>query len=244
MSTQSNIIALNTIKAPVIKGSIESIETNSKGDKTTWLRLAKEIKENGGHIVTSKSNQEYAVEMPSVNFDRDIQWLYDNRELTNIRQWIENKLIEANRPIVALAGAANQSHADIIGDLQSLIAFDTLESARGRTASRLNADQWKIFLPIFTAATKKHFESKGAPESAVKQLVGKWINLCKASIVSFSPIGEVSTYEFLAGLLEATLGEFIEVQPDNESIALFAVTVNEKNKETHGMSEADLSAWE
>jgi hypothetical protein len=230
-------LAINAIKTNVIKGDKVSIETNSKGAKITWLRLKDEIKDNGSYIVTSKDNTEYAAMLPAPDIESGINWLFNNQGLENVRDWFKDQFTRVNRPLIATAGASG-TEVELIGDIESLIAFDTLESARGRKASSLNSDQWKAYSPILADCLKRFFEEKKAQN--VSPLVNKYLNLIKGAIYHFSPIGDNSTMEKASSMIEYTFEWVIGNKPELETIAAFAVTVMENNKKkysTDGESE-------
>ncbi len=234
-----NPLAVVTVKCSVIKATEQKIELNSKKEKTVWLRLDDAIKGNADYIVTSKNNAEFAAKLPSLDIESGIKWLSDNAGLENVRQWFESKLIEVNRPIIALAGASGLNECDLIGDIQSLIAFDTLESARGRKASSLNADQWKAYQPILALCLEKFFKDKNVDSGKLPQLVGKYVHLIKGAVYHFSPVGDDSTMDKVQEMIDLTCEYVIEQKPELESVAAFAVQVCMSNREKYTIEGAD-----
>lgn len=219
---------MKAIKTAVVKAAKTSIEQNSKGDKVTWLRLEDSVKDNSQYIVTSKNNVEYAAVMPKADIQGSLLWLMDNQGLENVTQWFESLFIAANRPILALAGASGFAEAELIGDIESLIAYETLQSARGRKASKFDSDNWKAYSPILSACLKSFFESKKIENTS--PLVNKYLHLIKGAIVHFNPIGDESTMDKAAAMIEYTFEWVVANKPDMEALAAFAVTVMEANK--------------
>lgn len=232
-------LALVTVKCPIIKASEQKIELNSKKEKTIWLRLPESVKSNAAYVVTSKANTEYAAKLPSVDVQAGINWLAQNAELANVREWFESKLIEVNRPIIATAGASGFTECDLIADIQSLIAFDTLESARGRKASSLNADQWKAYQPVLAYCLEKFFADKKIEGGKLTQLVGKYVHLIKGAVYHFSPVGDDSTMDKVQEMIDLTCEYVIEQKPELESIAAFAVQVCMSNREKYTIEGSD-----
>jgi hypothetical protein len=237
-STQGQL-TLATVKCAVIKATAQKIELNSKKEKTVWLRLDDAIKGNADYIVTSKNNAEFAAKLPSLDIESGIKWLADNQGLENVRQWFEAKLIEVNRPIIATAGASGLNECDLIADIQSLIAFDTLESARGRKASSLNAEQWKAYQPILALCLEKFFTDKKVDAGKLAQLVGKYVHLIKGAVYHFSPVGDDSTMDKVQEMIDLTCEYVIEQKPELESVAAFAVQVCMSNREKYTIEGAD-----
>lgn len=220
-------IEMKTVKTGIIKGAKVSIEQNSKGDKVTWLRLAEEIKDNAEYVVTSKNNTEYAAKLDIQDPIAGFAWLQENAGLENVREFWNGLFITANRPIIATAGASGVE-AECVCDIESLVAFETLQSARGRKASKFDADMWKAYSPILADSLRVFFEEKKV--SNVAPLVNKYLHLIKGAIVHFSPIGDNSTMDKAASMIEFTFERVIATKPDMESIAAFAVTVMENNR--------------
>lgn len=219
---------MKAVKTAIVKASKTSIEQNSKGDKVTWLRLADEIKDNNQYIVTSKNNTEYAAVAPKADIQASLLWLMDNQGMTNVNEWFESLFTAVNRPILALAGASGFQDAELIGDIESLIAYETLQSARGRKASKFDSDNWKAYAPILSLCLKKFFEDKKIENTA--PLVNKYLHLIKGAIVHFNPIGDQSTMDKASAMIEFTFDYIVEKMPEMEALGAFAVTVMEANK--------------
>lgn len=223
-------LSINTVKTEVIKAVKTVTEKNSKGESVVWHRLPDEIKGSSEYVNTSKNNVEYAARMPKFDLQGGIQWLFDNQELKNVADWFEAKLIEVNRPILATAGAATQSHCELIGDIESLIAFDTLESARGRKASSLNAEQWKIYHPALALYLKAFFTEKRVPEDKIAPLVNKYVHHVKGAVYHFSPLDE-ATGEKVQEMIDFVCEKILIEKPELETVAAFAVNVMQNNRE-------------
>lgn len=240
MSNEVKTLAVTAIKTDVVKGNVTSIETNSKGEKVTWLRLAEEIKDNAGYIVTSKNNTEYAAKFQQATGDavRSIgAWLAENADMQNVQDWINSLFVTVNRPIIALAGASGLQ-AELIGDIESLVAYETLQTARGRKASKFDGEMWKAYSAVLANCLKLFFEEKKVQN--VQPLVNKYLNLIKGAIVHFSPIGDNGTMDKAASMIEYTFEWIVANKPELETIGAFAVTVMEANKakySTDGESE-------
>lgn len=244
MSNAINVLTMNLVKSEVVKGSIVSNEKNVRGDSVQWLRLSDEYKSGAGWIATSKQNQEFAAYLPPVDVESGIRWLADNASLANVREWFEAKIIAANRPLIANAGAGNLNSVDLVNDIESLIAFDTLETQRGRKASSLNLEQWKAISPLVVDFLRLHYQAAGAPDKAVQQLTNKYLGLIKAVTVSYSPIGDAETYAKVGEFINGLTDYVVNVKPELESVALFMVQVCENNRLANVMTDEDLSAWD
>lgn len=234
--TVPKVLAVNAMKAPVIKGATTSIEKNSKGDKVTWLRLTEEQKNDASLICTSKNNTEYAARMELKTADDVLlaaDWLKENAGLQNVQDWFNGLFVSVNRPIIATAGASGLG-AELICDIESLVAFETLQSARGRKASKFDADMWKAYSPILVNCLKSFFEAKKIQN--VQPLVNKYLNLIKGAIVGFNPIGDDAAMK-ASEMIEFTLEWVVANKPDMESIGAFAVTVMEANREKYATEE-------
>lgn len=227
-NTESKSLAINAIKCDILKAGKVSIEQNSRGDKVTWMRLEDQVKDSPAYIVTSKNNVEYAAKMPKLDIQAALLWLMDNQEMKNVGEWFEGLFIAANRPILALAGAGGLKEAELIGDIESLVAYETLQSARGRKASKFDSDNWKAYSPILASCLKKFFEEKKIENTA--PLVNKYLHLIKGAIVHFSPIGDDGTMNKAAEMIEYTFEWIVANKPDMEALGAFAVTVMEANK--------------
>lgn len=219
---------MKAIKTAVVKASKTSIEQNSKGDKVTWLRLEEAIKDNNQYIVTSKNNTEYAAIAPKADIQGSLLWLMDNQEMSNVQEWFESLFTAVNRPILALAGASGFAEAELIGDVESLIAYETLQSARGRKASKFDSDNWKAYSPILSACLKSFFEAKKIENTS--PLVNKYLHLIKGAIVHFNPIGDESTMNKAGEMIEYCFEWIVANKPDMEALGAFAITVMEANK--------------
>lgn len=244
VSNVSNVIKMSLVKSEVIKGSIVSNEKNVRGDSIQWLRVGEEYKSGNGWIVTSKQNQEFAAHLPPMDVESGIRWLAENSGLTNVREWFEAKIVAANRPLIANAGAGNLNQVDLVNDIESLIAFDTLETQRGRKASSLNLEQWKMVSPLVVDFLRLHYQAAGAPDKAVQQLTNKYMGLIKAVTVSYSPIGDSETYAKVGEFIDGLTDYVVNVKPELESVVLFMVQVCENNRLANVMTDEDLSAWD
>lgn len=232
----SKVLAVNAMKAAVIKGSITSIEKNSKGDKVTWLRLTEDQKNDASLICTSKNNAEYAARMELKSADDVLlaaDWLRENAGLQNVQDWLNGLFIGVNRPIIATAGASGLE-AELICDIESLVAYETLQSARGRKASKFDADMWKAYSPILVNCLKSFFEAKKITN--VQPLVNKYLNLIKGAIVGFNPIGDDAAKK-ASEMIEYTFEWIVVNKPEMESIGAFAVTVIESNLEKYATED-------
>ena len=225
-------LEMKAIKKAIVKAAKTSLEQNSRGDKVTWLRLADDVKDNAEYIVTSKNNVEYAAKLARVNAEsvRDMAfWLSGNSDLDNVQEWVNGLFVAVNRPILALAGASGFAEAELIEDIESLVAFETLQSARGRKASKFDSDNWKAYSPVLSACLKAFFEGKKIENTA--PLVNKYLHLIKGAIVHFNPIGDQSTMDKAASMIEFTFEWIVANKPDMEALGAFAVTVMEANKQ-------------
>lgn len=223
---------MKAVKRAITKAGKTSIEQNHRGDKVTWLRLEDSIKDSPAYIVTSKSNVEYAAQSHIQNADNVAimgDWIKENAGLQNVQDWINGLFIAVNRPILALAGASGFAEAELIEDIESLVAFETLQSARGRKASKFDSDNWKAYSPILSACLKSFFEAKKIENTA--PLVNKYLHLIKGAIVNFNPIGDQSTMDKAASMIEFTFEWIVANKPDMETLGAFAVTVMEANKQ-------------
>ncbi len=229
---------MKAVKRAIVKAGKTSIEQNSKGDKVTWLRLADDVKDNAEYIVTSKGNVEYAAQSHIHNADNVViigDWIKQNAGLQNVQDWINGLFIAVNRPILALAGASGLAEAELIEDVESLVAYETLQSARGRKASKFDSDNWKAYSPVLSACLKSFFEAKKIENTA--PLVNKYLHLIKGAIVNFNPIGDQSTMDKAASMIEYTFEWIVANKPDMETLGAFAVTVMEANKAKFSVDE-------
>lgn len=234
-SNVAKLIEMKTVKTKIVKGEKVSIETNSKGDKVTWLRLGEEIKDNNAFTVTSKNNTEYAAKLNIQDPIAGFAWLQENAGLENVKEFWNGLFTVANRPIIATAGASG-IEADCICDIESLVAYETLQSARGRKASKFDSDMWKTYSPILADSLRVFFEEKKVTN--VAPLVNKYLHLIKGVIVHFSPIGDNSTMNKAASMIEFTFSRIVETRPDLETLGAFAVTVMESNRDKYS-TESD-----
>lgn len=234
-------LTVATRKVPVIKAAQASIEKNSKGDKVTWLRLPQDIKDNGAYIVTSKNNCEYAARLEfAPTFVADsVEWLRQNQELDNVGEWLRGQFINVNRGIVGVAGAAGLE-AELIGDIESLIAYETLQTARGRKAGKFDGEQWKAYSPILADCLKRFFEQKKIVN--VAPLVNKYLHLIKGAIVNFSPIGDDAMVK-AEEMIEYTFDWIVANKPEMETLGAFAITVMQSNREKYTMEEDDTGGY-
>lgn len=231
----SRVLSLNPTAAAVIKGSVISHEKNSKGISVSWQRLRKEEKENPALLTTSKNFVEYAATRPAVHFRDSFQWLLENSELSNVQEWFSELFDRVNRPILQEAGASSMPEAKLIGDIESLVAFETLESRRGRAASRLNGDQWKVLSPLLSACLFKFFTvRKNIPEAGAKSLTNKYLNIANGVLVAFKPVGE-DAHGKLDEMLEFAFEELLSSHPDLESLLSFMIAVSLKNREEYAV---------
>ena len=225
-------LEMKAVKKSIVKAAKTSLEQNSRGDKVTWLRLADDVKDNAEYIVTSKGNVEYAAKLARVDAEgvRDMAfWLSENSGLDNVQEWVNGLFIAVNRPILALAGASGFAEAELIEDIESLVAFETLQSARGRKASKFDSDNWKAYSPVLSACLKSFFEAKKIENTA--PLVNKYLHLIKGAIVHFNPIGDQSTMDKASAMIEFTFEWVAANKPEMETLGAFAVTVMEANKQ-------------
>jgi hypothetical protein len=225
----------NPIKKAVTKGGNVSIEKNSKGDKVTWLRLDETIKDNASKLVTSKNNVEYSCDAPKVDIESALLWLGENKHMVNVLDWFDGLFIAANRPLLATAGASGLSECELIGDIESLVAFDTLQTARGRKASKLDSEAWKLYAPILSECLGRFFSEKKIQN--VTPLVNKYLHLIKGAIVYFSPIGDESTMNKASEMIQYTFMWIVANKPDMEAAGAFAVQVMESNKAKYSIEE-------
>lgn len=235
MSNEVKTLVVTAIKTDVVKGNVTSIEKNSKGDKVTWLRLAQEVKDNADYIVTSKNNTEYAARIEfAPQFVADsVEWLRQNQELDNVREWLVNQFTAVNRGIVALAGASGLQ-AELLGDIESLIAYETLQTARGRKARKFDSEQWKTYSPVLADCLRRFFEEK--KYANVAPLVNKYLHLIKGAIVSFNPIGDDAMRK-AEDMIEFTFEWIVANKPEMETLAAFAVQVMQNNREEYAADE-------
>ena len=238
MENQAKVLSVNAVKVPVLKGSVTSIEKNSKGDKVTWLRLTEDQKNDANLICTSKNNTEYAARM-EVKSAEDVlmaaDWLRENAELRNVQDWFNGLFVSVNRPIIANAGAAGLE-AELICDIESLVAYETLQSARGRQASKFDSDKWKAYSPVLANCLKAFFEAKGY--TTVQPLVNKYLNLIKGAIVNFNAVGDDAARK-AAEMVEFTFEWVVTNKPELESLAAFAVAVMEANREKYSVEGSE-----
>ena len=234
-------LEIKAIKSLVLKGSVASIEKNSKGDKVTWLRLDQATKDNGAYIVTSKNNTEYAarLELAPTFVADSVEWLRQNQELENVGEWLRGQFVAVNRGIVGVAGAAGLE-AELIGDIESLIAYETLQTARGRKAGKFDGEQWKAYSPILADCLKRFFEQKRIVN--VAPLVNKYLHLIKGAIVNFSPIGDDAMTK-AEEMIESTFDWIVANKPDMETLGAFAVQVMQSNREKYTMEDDDTGGY-
>jgi len=237
---QSKILSVNAKPTPVIKGSIVSTETSSKGQKVVWQRLEKSIKDDANKITTSKNYVEYAADRPVIKIRESVQWLVDNAELNNVQEWFVGLFDTVNRPLLAEAGAGGLQSANLIGDIESLVAHATLEARRGRAATRLSADQWKVLSPLLAEQIFDFFHgTKNIPEAPAKSLTNKYLNIARGVLVAFQAVGE-DAHNKLDEMLEYAFINLVQTHSDLESLFSFMIATSAKNRETYAIAdEAD-----
>lgn len=234
----AKILSITPIESAIIKGSVESKEKNSKGASVNWMRLTKEQKERSDLLSTSKNFVEYAAQRPMVHVGHVVEWLRDNQSLENVKEWLQGLFDAVNRPLIQEAGAAGLS-AKLIGDIESLIAFETLESRRGRAASRLNQDQWKIISPLLSACFYRFFtERKNIPDGPAKSLTNKYLHIANGVLVAFKAVGD-DAHGKLDEMLEYAFEALLESHPDLESLLSFMIAVSLNNKQAYAVPEGD-----
>lgn len=230
---QTKILAVNPKASAVIKGTIVSTEKSSKGQNVVWQRLEKSIKEDANKITTSKNYVEYAADRPLIKIRESFDWLRDNAELQNVQDWFVGLFDSVNRPLLAEAGAGGLASANLIGDIESLVAHATLEARRGRAATRLSADQWKILSPLLAEQFFDFFHhSKNIPEGPAKNLTNKYLNITRGVLVAFQTVGD-DAHDKLDELLEYAFVNLVQSHPDLESLFSFMIATSAKNRETY-----------
>lgn len=235
-------IEMKKISVELIRGNVVSREKNSKGDSVEWLRVAKDVKDNAAFTITTKDNKEYAAKLPTVG---EIEvgiycdWLKANAGMLNVQEWFANQFIAADRALMQEAGAAGKDTVEVLADIEALVAYETLQSARGRKASKFDADQWKAFSPVLSDCLAKFFTEKKVQN--VVPLVNKYLHLIKGAIVGFTPIGD-DAHAKATEMLGFTFTWIIEHKPDMEALAAFAVSVMQANGEKYKTDE-DASGY-
>lgn len=236
---QTKILAVNPKASAVIKGSIVSTETSSKGQKVVWQRLEKSVKDDANKITTSKNYVEYAADRPLIKIQESFDWLRDNAELQNVQDWLVGLFDAVNRPLLAEAGAGGMASANLIGDIESLVAHATLEARRGRAATRLSADQWKVLSPMLAEQFFDFFHtSKNIPENPAKSLTNKYLNIARGVLVAFQAVGE-DAHNKLDGMLEYAFINLVQTHPDLESLFSFMIATSAKNRETYAIADEE-----
>ena len=224
-------IEMKKVAIELVRGNVVSQEKNSKGDSVEWLRVAKDVKDNAAYTITTKDNKEYAAKLPTVG-EVEVgvycDWLKANAGMLNVQDWFSNQFIAANRALLQEAGVAGKDTVEVLADIEALVAYETLQSARGRKASKLDADQWKEFSPVLSDCLAKFFTEKKVQN--VGPLVNKYLHLIKGAIVGFNPIGD-DAHAKATEMLEFTFAWVIEHKADMETLAAFAVSVLQANGE-------------
>ena len=224
-------IEMKKIIVELVRGNVVSREKNSKGDSVEWLRVAKDVKDNAAYTVTTKDNKEYAAKLPTVG---EIEvgiycdWLKANAGMLNVQEWFANQFIAADRALMQEAGAAGKDTVEVLADIEALVAYETLQSARGRKASKLDADQWKAYSPVLSDCLSRFFAEKKVQN--IQPLVNKYLHLIKGAIVGFNPIGD-DAHEKATEMVAYTFAWIIENRADMEALAAFAVSVMQANGE-------------
>lgn len=224
-------IEMKKITVELIRGNVVSREKNSKGDSVEWLRVSKDVKDNAAFTITTKDNKEYAAKLPTVG---EIEvgiycdWLKANAGLLNVQEWFSNQFIAADRALMQEAGAAGKDSVEVLADIEALVAYETLQSARGRKASKLDADQWKAYSPVLSDCLSRFFAEKKVQN--IQPLVNKYLHLIKGAIVGFNPIGD-DAHEKASEMVAYTFAWIIENRADMETLAAFAVSVMQANGE-------------
>lgn len=236
----AKILSVSPKATAVIKGTIVSTETSSKGQKVVWQRLEKSVKDDANKITTSKNYVEYAADRPLIKVRESVQWLADNSELANVREWFVGLFDAVNRPLLAEAGAGGMASANLIGDIESLVAHATLEARRGRAATRLSAEQWKILSPMLAEQFFDFFHgTKNIPEAPAKSLTNKYLNIARGVLVAFQAVGE-DAHNKLDEMLEYAFINLVQTHSDLESLFSFMIATSAKNRETYSIAdEAD-----
>ena len=230
-------LEMKKINVELIKGNVVSKEKNSKGESIEWLRVEKEVKENAAYTITTKDNKEFAAKLPGIGEQEVLEfcdWLKSNAVMQNVQDWFAGQFVAANRGLMQEAGAAGFSEVGILGDIESLVAYETLQSARGRKASKLDADAWKLFSPVLSDCLARFFVAKRVQN--VTPLVNKYLHLIKGAIVNFSPIGDDAADKAME-MLSYTFEWIIENKPEMETLAAFAVSVMQSNIEKFGVGD-------
>lgn len=235
-------IEMKKITVELVRGNVVSREKNSKGDSVEWLRVSKDVKDNAAYTVTTKDNKEYAAKLPTVGeleVGNYCDWLKANAGLLNVQEWFSNQFIAADRALMQEAGAAGKDTVEVLADIEALVAYETLQSARGRKATRLDADQWKAFSPVLSDCLAKFFTEKKVQN--VVPLVNKYLHLIKGAIVGFNPIGD-DAHAKATEMLEFTFAWVIENKTDLEGLTAFAVSVLQANGEKY-KTDDDASGY-
>lgn len=231
-------LEMKKINVELIRGNVVSKEKNSKGDSIEWLRVSKEVKDNAAYTITTKDNREYAAKLPAIGeteVNLFCEWLKQNAGMVNVQEWFSSQFTAANRSLMQEAGAAGQSEVGVIGDIESLVAFETLQAARGRKATKLDNDAWKVFSPILSDCLARFFVEKRIEN--VSPLVNKYLYLIKGAIVGFNPIGDDAADKAMDMLGYAF--EWVCVnKPEMETLAAFAVAVMQSNIEKFSAKDA------
>lgn len=224
-------IEMKKISVELIRGGVVSREKNSKGDSVEWLRVSKEVKDNAAFTITTKDNREYAAKLPTVG-ESDVigycDWLRSNAGMVNVQDWFAGQFTAANRSLMQEAGAAGKDTVEVLADIEALVAYETLQSARGRKASRLDAEQWKAYSPVLSDCLSRFFAEKKVQN--IQPLVNKYLHLIKGAIVGFNPIGD-DAHEKATEMVAYTFAWIIENRADMETLAAFAVSVMQANGE-------------
>lgn len=184
MSAVANI-TINPKKTPVVKGSVAKQETSKKGGVETSVTRYR-LPETFSGFKTSKDVTDYGIS-GGLKFDHraDIQWLANNQDLGNVVEWFDSIYSRVNAKIVAEAGAAGLD-AGLLLDIESLVGFETLESARGRKATRLDGDQWKFILTALSSSVKSGHSAKH-DAAKLPALTNHTMGIIRACIVLQSP---------------------------------------------------------
>lgn len=224
-------IEMKKTSVELIRGNVVSREKNSKGDSVEWLRVSKEVKDNASFTITTKDNREYAAKLPTVG-ESDVtaycDWLKNNAGLQNVQDWFAGQFTAANRALMQEAGAAGKDSVEVLADIEALVAYETLQSARGRKASRFDAEQWKAYSPVLSDCLSRFFAEKKVQN--IQPLVNKYLHLIKGAIVGFNPIGD-DAHEKATEMVGYTFAWIIEHRADMETLAAFAVSVMQANGE-------------
>lgn len=230
MNEATKVLNFNPVNRAIVRGSVISKEIASKGTAVTWRRLEKEVKEDSAMLHTSRDYVEYAVARPAVDVRAVGEWLAENASLQNVQDWLVDVFDQVNRRIVQSAATEGKGEANLIGDIESLVYFQTMESARGRKASRLHGDHWKLLSPVLGAYVGRYYvDIKGYDDDKAKRIASRMLDFMKAALSTSAPMTDSTILGAMHEILKYAMEPITASHPEMESLVAFGLGVVESH---------------